>query len=77
MDSGVPQQAKNEKDLNTEAFEELEIQDGRTLEMLGTAQDQHDMWRMGKDQELRRNFRRFSIFCFTMVLMSTWEAQFT
>ncbi|KAK1750187.1 putative amino-acid permease [Echria macrotheca] len=42
----------------------------------GTAMDRKDMWRMGKTQELRRNFRSLSIFAFTMVLVATWEAQF-
>lgn len=56
----------------------VETQDGQYGGRLGnTAQDRQDMWRMGKNQELRRNFQRFSIFCFTMVLMATWEGQFT
>ncbi|KAK3354046.1 amino acid/polyamine transporter I [Lasiosphaeria hispida] len=42
---------------------------------IGSKLDRRDMWRMGKNQELRRNFRFLSIFGFTMVLMSTWEAQ--
>ncbi|KAK4447119.1 putative amino-acid permease [Podospora aff. communis PSN243] len=43
----------------------------------GTKLDKQDMWRMGKTQQLRRNFRFLSIFGFTMVLMQTWEAQLT
>ncbi|KAK6824944.1 amino acid transporter [Apiospora arundinis] len=39
----------------------------------GTSRDVHDMHRMGKEQLLRRNFRFFSIFSFTVVLLSTWE----
>ncbi|KAK8107543.1 amino acid transporter [Apiospora kogelbergensis] len=39
----------------------------------GTSRDVHDMYRMGKEQLLRRNFRFFSIFSFTVVLLSTWE----
>lgn len=46
-------------------------------EKKGTQHDQRDMYRMGKVQELRRNFRFLSIFGFTMVLMATWEAQLT
>lgn len=46
-------------------------------EKKGTQFDQRDMYRMGKTQELRRNFRFVSIFGFTMVLMATWEAQLT
>lgn len=33
------------------------------------------MLRLGKTQELRRNFGYFSIFGLAMVLMATWEAQ--
>lgn len=38
-------------------------------EKRGTADDQRDMWRMGKAQELRRNFRFVSILGFTMLVM--------
>lgn len=41
----------------------------------GTQLDKTDMRRMGKKQQLKRNFRFLSIFGFTMVLMATWEAQ--
>jgi hypothetical protein len=76
MDSGVEQPYMVEKDYNDQYV--VETQDGQFGARLGnTAQDGQDMWRMGKNQELRRNFRRFSIFCFTMVLMATWEGQFT
>ena len=40
----------------------------------GTRHDVHDMNRMGKRQELRRNFRFVSIVGFVMVLQSTWES---
>ncbi|KAK0622073.1 amino acid/polyamine transporter I [Bombardia bombarda] len=40
----------------------------------GTSIDKQDMSRMGKKQQLWRNFRFFSIFGFIMVLMATWEA---
>jgi choline transport protein len=43
----------------------------------GTTRDQHDMRRMGKQQELRRNFRFVSIFGYSMVLMATWETMLT
>ncbi|KAF2464121.1 amino acid transporter [Lindgomyces ingoldianus] len=39
----------------------------------GTSADRHAMWRMGKVQELRRNFRFVSMYGFTMVLMGAWE----
>jgi choline transport protein len=41
----------------------------------GTAADRRDMARMGKRQETRRNFRHITILGFTMVILSTWEAQ--
>ena len=40
----------------------------------GTKHDAYDMNRMGKRQELRRNFRFISIVGFVMVLQSTWES---
>ncbi len=39
-----------------------------------TTQDIHDMNRMGKRQQLRRDFRFLSIVGFVMVLQSTWES---
>lgn len=48
---------------------------GLGMEKRGTEVDQRDMRRMGKSQELRRNFRFVTIFGFMMVLMATWEAQ--
>ncbi|EON64232.1 hypothetical protein W97_03463 [Coniosporium apollinis CBS 100218] len=35
--------------------------------------DEKDMSRMGKKQELRRNFRRMSTLSFTSLIMATWE----
>ena len=40
----------------------------------GSKHDVYDMSRMGKRQELRRNFRFISIVGFVMVLQSTWES---
>ncbi|KAJ1715738.1 amino acid permease [Aspergillus flavus] len=40
----------------------------------GTVQDMMDMWRVGRDQELNRNFRFLSVLGFSAVLMCTWEA---
>ncbi|KAH9826561.1 Amino acid permease [Teratosphaeria destructans] len=40
---------------------------------LGTRYDQRDMWRMGKRQELRRDFQFFSIWGYALILSSTWE----
>ncbi|EUC36330.1 hypothetical protein COCVIDRAFT_38996 [Bipolaris victoriae FI3] len=52
-------------------------QDGVISEKKGTVGDQKDMYRMGKQQELRRNFRFVSIFGYSMVLMATWETVLT
>ncbi|KAG7416715.1 putative amino-acid permease [Fusarium oxysporum f. sp. raphani] len=42
-------------------------------EKKGTAADRADMYRMGKTQEMTRNFRFLSIFGFSMILMASWE----
>ena len=55
----------------------VETTPGHEEEKKGTNYDQRDMVRMGKMQQTRRNFRFLSIFGFTMVLMATWEAQFS
>ncbi|KAM3519991.1 hypothetical protein NHJ13051_007137 [Beauveria bassiana] len=39
----------------------------------GNAGDRLDMYRMGKAQEMRRNFRFLSILGFSMILMASWE----
>lgn len=40
-------------------------------EKKGTRDDQRDMFRMGKLQEMKRNFRFLSILGFSMTLMCT------
>ena len=40
----------------------------------GTSDDAHDMHRLGKKQEFKRNFSSFSILGVTCVVMATWEA---
>jgi choline transport protein len=42
-------------------------------EKVGTRADIMSMWRLGKKQELLRNFRFVSIFGFSMILMASWE----
>ncbi|KAH8701089.1 amino acid/polyamine transporter I [Talaromyces proteolyticus] len=42
--------------------------------MAGTVRDRDDMLRIGREQELNRNFRFLSVLGFTAVLMCTWEA---
>ena len=40
----------------------------------GTARDEQDMQRLGRSQQLSRNFHALSIFGLTSVVMFTWEA---
>ncbi|KAF1991705.1 GABA permease [Aulographum hederae CBS 113979] len=35
--------------------------------------DAEDMYRMGKDETLKRMFRQFSMICFTSMVQATWE----
>lgn len=35
--------------------------------------DRRDMARMGKAQEMNRNFRSWTMFSFSVVLMASWE----
>lgn len=37
-----------------------------------TYDDQKDMWRLNKKQELRRNFRFLSIFGYSLILVNGW-----
>jgi choline transport protein len=39
----------------------------------GNIYDKRDMKRLGKKQEMRRNFRKFSTLSFTCVIMATFE----
>ncbi len=55
-------------DVVFSAHERIQTQKG------STPQDIHDMTRMGKRQQLRRDFRFLSIVGFVMVLQSTWES---
>ncbi|KAK4894869.1 hypothetical protein LTR27_006991 [Elasticomyces elasticus] len=51
--------------------EEMEMDDRK--EMAGTAKDAQEMDRLGRQQELNRNFRFISILGFSSTAMSTWE----
>ncbi|CAA9964976.1 amino acid transporter [Pyrenophora teres f. maculata] len=68
---------KNEAAAVAQPLDSESQQDGIVSEKKGTAGDQKDMYRMGKQQELRRNFRFLSIFGYSMVLMATWETILT
>lgn len=42
-----------------------------------TSQDRADMSRMGKVQELRRNYHSLSALAFTVILQGVWEVLLT
>ncbi|KAI4219915.1 MAG: hypothetical protein L6R36_007991 [Xanthoria steineri] len=64
----------------SEGFEEKQAENveqameaDTTGPMTGTAEDQYDMTRIGKKQELLRNFQFLSVLAFTTVIIATWE----
>ncbi len=50
-----------------------DVTPGDTLEKLGNDWDQAGMVRIGKKQELRREFHFFSITGYAMILGCSWE----
>ena len=63
------------KDTNRISATELQDHDGApVLQAGGTRNDANDMSRMGKKQELKRNFRFISIVGFMAILQATWES---
>ncbi len=54
----------------------VDVIEGDADEKLGTEHDQRGMIRMGKKQELRRDFQFFSIWGFAVVLGCSWEYVF-
>lgn len=57
----------------THEFEAHNDDESEFSAKFGTRDDKQSMWRMGKTQELLRNFRFVSIFGFSMILMASWE----
>ena len=55
---------------------QVDVTPGETDEKLGNEHDQRGMIRMGKKQELRRNFQFFSIWGFAVMLGCSWEYVF-
>ncbi|KAH6625722.1 amino acid/polyamine transporter I [Boeremia exigua] len=53
--------------------DQIELQHATVTKATGTAADRDAMHRMGKVQEMRRNFRFVSVWAFSMILMSSWE----
>ena len=67
-------QVKNESNVTQSDFYELpDVTPGNTSEKLGNEWDQRGMVRIGKKQELRREFHFFSITGYAMVLGCSWE----
>lgn len=69
----------NSKELKTPTSDVLSDEISQHAEFAqnvhgGNGFDQHDMHRMGKKQELRRNFEFFSIVGFVSILQATWES---
>lgn len=63
------------KDSSRVVADELEIPKDILAEgTAGSGYDHQDMHRMGKKQELRRNFQFFAIVGFVSVLQATWES---
>ncbi|KAF2502800.1 amino acid transporter [Lophium mytilinum] len=62
-----------ETEIRDSGSAESQYGDGVVSEKKGTPDDQKDMSRMGKLQEMRRNFKFVSIFGYAMILMSSWE----
>ena len=56
-----------------DVHELVEVTAGATEEKLGNDYDQRVMVRMGKKQELRREFQFFSIWGYAVILGATWE----
>jgi len=54
----------------------VSVTEGDTDEKLGTEYDQRGMIRMGRKQELRRDFQFFSIWGFAVILGCSWEYVF-
>lgn len=64
-----------EKNLlsQSESYELDDVTHGEGSEYMGNKWDRRDMVRMGKKQELRREFRFFSITGYAMILGCSWE----
>ncbi|KAK5166212.1 uncharacterized protein LTR77_008473 [Saxophila tyrrhenica] len=63
--------SSNNKSVPQHGAEEVEMDEGK--DMVGTAKDAQEMDRLGREQQLNRNFRFISILGFSSTAMSTWE----
>ncbi|CAK1363246.1 unnamed protein product [Cercospora beticola] len=73
--------APNDSSSGKEALSQVTMDDNMDFngtdlppEKQGTVVDRRDMYRMGKQQEFRRNFSFIPIFGFAAVLMMTWAS---
>ena len=57
----------------SDVHEVVDVTPGAISEKLGTLWDRRGMVRMGKKQELRREFQFFSITGYAMILGCSWE----
>ena len=64
-------------DPRTNIVDEMDGEDYHDSLRGHTRQDRADMERMGKVQELRRNYRPLSALAFTVILQGTWEVLMT
>jgi len=73
-------QTKEERELNARhnvhEVNGVDVTYGAEDEKLGNEWDQQGMVRMGKRQELRREFQFFSIWGFAVILGCSWEYVF-
>jgi choline transport protein len=65
------------KDSRAQVDDEVEGEDYHDSLRGHTRQDRADMLRMGKVQELKRNYRPLSALAFTVILQGTWEVLMT
>ena len=67
-------QTKEGSFVTQSEFHELpDVTPGNASEKLGNEWDRRGMVRMGKKQELRREFQFFSITGYAMILGCSWE----
>ena len=69
--------SKEVSEIHNEGVSGMEFDNGEeqiVTKKGGTIADAHDMYRMGKTQQLQRNFRFISIVGFVMILQFSWES---
>jgi choline transport protein len=77
LGGGMDKQAALESRTDAPKFDEDESEEYHEAIRGHTRADRADMDRMGKVQELRRNYRPLSALAFTVILQGTWEVLLT